>query len=72
MKCEACKSKAHIICGLKLDCPCCQKTLNEIWQENEEAYKLLLKRLVRKNVKAKTQELNTGSGENRNPKEAPN
>ena len=60
MKCTECKSKAHIICGLNLDCPCCQKTLKEIWQQDEKSFKLLhnfIKR--RKNVEKQTSPTNS-------------
>jgi hypothetical protein len=52
MICKQCDSETHIICGLNLNCSCCQKTLREIWQDDKEAFKLLLKKLKEKqNVK---------------------
>lgn len=68
MKCKACKTETHIICGLKLDCPCCQNTLHEMQKDNEEAYKQLIKRLGRKNVETEIATNDTGKWENRNLK----
>lgn len=55
MICKQCQNEYHLICGLNLDCACCQKTLREMWQDDKQAYKLLLKKLKKgKNVKTKT------------------
>lgn len=48
MICKQCNNEAHIICGLNLNCSCCQKTLREIWQDDEQTFKLLLKKLKEK------------------------
>lgn len=51
MLCKQCESATHIICGLKTNCPCCKKTLQDIWKEDEASYALLMKRLNQKNQK---------------------
>lgn len=67
MICKQCKNDAHLICGLNLNCSCCQKTLREIWQDDKAAFKLLLKKLKEKqNAKAKTQQLSKGSWQKEN------
>ena len=55
MICKQCQSEHHLICGLNLDCVCCQKTLREMWQDDKQSYKILLKRLKEKeNAKSNT------------------
>lgn len=55
MICIQCESEHHLICGLNLNCACCQKTLREMWEDDTVAYKLLLKRIKGKeNAKTKT------------------
>jgi predicted DNA-binding ribbon-helix-helix protein len=59
MICKQCKNDAHLICGLNLNCSCCQKTLREIWQDDQSTFKMLITKLKEKqNVKAKTQNFN--------------
>ena len=67
MICKQCTNEAHLICGLNLNCSCCQKTLREIWQEDEQAFKLLLKKLKEKqNVKTKIKQYGGKSREEKN------
>ena len=55
MICKQCQSESHLICGLDLNCACCQKTLREMWQDDKRSYAILVKRLKDKeNVKNKT------------------
>lgn len=51
MNCTKCKSTAHIICPLNLNCPCCLKTLSEIIEDDPKSAAILIQRLNIKNGK---------------------
>jgi hypothetical protein len=67
MICKQCQNEYHLICGLNLNCACCQKTLREIWQDDKNSYKILLQKLKEKqNVKKKTQTNDRTTRQNKN------
>ena len=67
MICKQCQNEHHLICGLNLNCACCQKTLREIWQDDENSYKILLQRLKEKqNAKTKTKTNGSGTRQKEN------